>query len=65
MAATSAFLGNVNLLIKVNGVMRTSINTEFTAGAFNRIYDNDAVITFVNSFCFTICDTWSIIAMIT
>ena len=45
--------------------MRTGINAKFTSGAFYRVDDNNAIVTFIDSFRFAIGDAWRIVAMIT
>jgi hypothetical protein len=49
MGTASAFLGNIQVLIEVNGIIRASINTILTASAFYRVQDYQTIFSLIKS----------------
>jgi hypothetical protein len=64
MRAARAFLGQVQIIVEVNGIVRTGIHAVLTARAFDRINDDQSILSLVNGVYFTGRHTGSIIAML-
>jgi hypothetical protein len=64
MGATRAFLGQVKIIIEVNGIVWTGIHAVLAARAFDGVNDDQSIFPLVNGVYFTGRYAGSIIAML-
>jgi hypothetical protein len=63
VAATGAFLRDVQLFVQENKVMRAGIDAQLAAGAFYRVDDHQTIGALINCLRLAVGDAWSVVAV--